>query len=107
MRKIFIVLFTFLYTISYAQKRTDANIVGHVTSNKEHVPFVQIFIKGTTIGTSTDETGHFQLINLPVGRHVIVAQSMGYTTSEREVFLVEGETREIKFNLKEDVLGLN
>ena len=51
---------------NYAQKiKTDANIVGHVVCCGEHIPFATVSVKGTTIGTTTDETGHYQLINLP------------------------------------------
>ena len=48
---------------------SDANIVGHVVDRKtgEHLSFITIFLKGTTIGTSTDGTGHYYLKNLPEG----------------------------------------
>lgn len=48
-------------------KNTDANVYGHVKDAKtgEHLPYVVIQIKGTTIGTTTDKTGHFFLKNLP------------------------------------------
>lgn len=44
-------------------KRTDANIYGHVIDKKtgEHMPFVTIQLKGTTIVTTTDKTGHYFL----------------------------------------------
>ena len=46
--------------------RSDANIVGHVidAANGQHVPFVNVTLKGTTIGTTTDESGHYFLKNL-------------------------------------------
>ena len=52
-------------------KRTDANIYGHVIDKKtgEHMPFVTIQLKGTTIATTTDKTGHYFLKNLPEGTH--------------------------------------
>ncbi|MBK8883912.1 MAG: TonB-dependent receptor [Bacteroidales bacterium] len=90
-----------------AQKKTDANIIGHVVSNGTHITFATVSIKGTTLGVNTDETGHFQLINLPVGTHIVKAQSVGYKPSEKEVTVKEGETVEIKFDLTEDLLGLD
>lgn len=50
---------------------SDANIVGHVVDRKtgEHLSFITIFLKGTTIGTSTDGTGHY-LSEEPAGRRV-------------------------------------
>jgi outer membrane receptor for ferrienterochelin and colicins len=102
-----LILLIILYSpVIYAQKNTDANIVGHVVSNENHIPFATISIKGTTLGVNTDETGHFQLINLPVGTHTIRAQSVGYKPEEKIVTVKEGETVELKFDLKEDLLGL-
>jgi outer membrane receptor for ferrienterochelin and colicins len=85
---------------------TDANIIGHVTCNGEHLPFVNIQLKGTTLGTLTDETGHFQMVNLPLGKQIILFSFVGYKPTEREVILEKGNTIEIKINLEEDVLGL-
>lgn len=74
-----ILLFTiFSSTLLFSQTIiTDANIVGHVLSEGEHIPFVHIVIKGTTIRTSTDESGHYQLINLPPGEITIQTQALG------------------------------
>ncbi|MFW5708252.1 MAG: TonB-dependent receptor, partial [Bacteroidota bacterium] len=86
--------------------KTDANIVGHVTSEGEHMPFVTIALKGTTIGTVTDETGHFRLIHLPVGEHTLVASFVGYKPTEIIVNARLGETSEINIDLEPDALGL-
>ncbi|MBZ0244061.1 MAG: TonB-dependent receptor, partial [Bacteroidales bacterium] len=94
---------------NYAQKvKTDANIFGHVvcTDCSEHLAFVTIQVKGTTIGTTTDETGHYQLINLPEGTHVLMATYIGYRPGMLEVSIKKGETKEVNFVLEEDALGL-
>lgn len=88
------------------KEKTDANIVGHVVANGQHIPFASVFIKGTTIGISTDESGHFQLINLPAGTHTVRVQVIGYKPAEKTVSIKKHETKEIKFELEEDVLGL-
>ncbi|MBK7133541.1 MAG: TonB-dependent receptor [Bacteroidales bacterium] len=104
-----LVLFFFLIYIPslHSQKKTDANIIGHVTSGGEHVHFATVSIPGTTVGTSTDETGHFQLINMPLGKHIIRAYSIGYKAVEKEVVLKAGETIELNFELDPDMLGLD
>ncbi len=104
---IFTVSIILLYNISFADgEKSDANIIGHVISKGEHLPFVTISVKGTTIGTTTDETGHYQLINIPEGTHVIRAQSMGYKPQDVDIAIKAGETKEIHFDLEEDILGL-
>ena len=40
---------------------SDANVFGHVLDKKtgEHLPFINVLLKGTTIGTITDNSGQF------------------------------------------------
>ena len=110
MNKIHIVLTIFLLSfiqINYGQKtKTDANIIGHVVGNGEHLPFATIIVKSTTIGTTTDESGHYQLINLPEGDCTIVVQSLGFKPQEKKISVKSGETKELKFELEQDALGL-
>jgi len=110
MNKIHVVVAILLLSftqISYAQKtKTDANIFGHVICCGEHIPFATISVKGTTIGITTDETGHYQLINLPVGTLTIRAQSLGFKPKDVEITIKANETIELDFELEKDVLGL-
>ncbi len=100
-----------IYSISivtFAQKvKTDANIVGHVTAHGEHISYASVYVKGTTIGTATDETGHYQLVNLPTGKVTVVVKVVGFKTEESSVTLQLNETKEIKFELAADVMGLD
>lgn len=89
-----------------SQPKSDAVIVGHVTCKGDHIPFATIIIKGTTIGTATDQTGHYTLINVPPGTLIIIARAVGYKTLESVITIKKNETREIKFELEEDVLEL-
>lgn len=95
-------------SFAHAQK-TDANVFGDVKSdkNQEHIPFASIFLEGSTIGITTDHTGHYMLINLPIGEHVIVAKSLGYESEKKTVKIEEGKTIEINFVLKEKVMSLD
>ena len=99
-------LFLLLPVMGQKPEKTDANIVGHVTCKGKHLPYVTIAVKGTSIGTVTDATGHYILVNLPAGRHILIARSLGYKPCEKEVNVVAGKTKEINFALEEDVLGL-
>lgn len=64
---LFIILLFFSSFIHANLIRTDANIFGHVVNAKtgEHIPFINVVLKNTTIGVSTDATGHYSLTNLP------------------------------------------
>ncbi|MBN2610650.1 MAG: TonB-dependent receptor [Bacteroidales bacterium] len=94
--------------ISFSQKtKTDANIIGHVVCCGKHLPFATIGLKGTTIGTVTDETGHYQLVNLPTGEQTIFVSILGYKPKEQTVILEAGKTTEVKFELQQDVLNID
>ena len=77
----------------YAQK-TDANVFGDVQSNGQHVSYITIAVKGTSIGTTTDDSGHYMLTNLPTGTHTLVAQGVGYKSQEKVVEIVKGKSIE-------------
>ncbi len=107
--KLLIIINCLLFTLSVsAQKpKSDANIYGHVTSEGKHLPFVNVVVKGTTIGTVTDETGHYQLVNLPEGSLTVVVSGLGFKSKEQEVFVSTNTSKEIKFDLEPDRLGLD
>ena len=108
MRKLIliIVISSFALIVKGQKQATDANIFGDVKCGEDHLPFISIYLKGTTIGTTTDNTGHFQLINLSPGKYTVVAQGVGYKTKEVIVTVEKDKTIEIKFLLEEDVLNL-
>ena len=104
-----LIILLFCSIAGFAQKKTDANINGHVINkiSKEHIPFINVSIKGTTIGTVTDATGHYYLRNLPVGEYTIVVSGVGYKTIEQQIKLFAGKTIEINFEIEEAPIQLD
>lgn len=90
-------------------QRSDANIMGHVIDKKngEHMSYVNITLKGTTIGITTDESGHYFLKNLPEGEFTIEVGTVGYKTLTRTIHLKNGHTYEENFTLEEDLIALD
>ena len=90
-------------------KNTDANVYGHVIDAKtgEHLPYVIIQVKGTTIGTTTDKTGHFFLKNLPEGTFVIEAKYMGYTVQSQRITIKHDTSKELNFKLEPSDMNLD
>jgi outer membrane receptor for ferrienterochelin and colicins len=103
----YIIISIYLLTICpVVAQSTDANIFGDVKCSDQHLPFISIYLKGTTIGTTTDNTGHFQLINLDPGKYTLVARGVGYKTKEVIVNVEKDKTIEIRLLLEEDILNL-
>ena len=87
----------------------DAHLTGHVLDERtgEHLPFVNVLVKGTNIGTVTDESGHYFLRDMPIGKQTIVFSYVGYETVELPVTMVEDKTIELKASIREISQQLN
>lgn len=87
----------------------ESNIHGHIIDKNtgEHIPYIFINLKGTTISTTSESNGHYHLEHLPEGRFTLEASGIGWRTVSREVVLVKGNTLEINFELEEDNVQLN
>lgn len=69
------IVFLFLFHASPAQL---FSVKGKVTgTNKEELPFATIYVKGTTIGTNSNEEGSYTL-KLKPGEYELVFQYVGY-----------------------------
>ncbi|MBR3647503.1 MAG: TonB-dependent receptor [Paludibacteraceae bacterium] len=93
----------------YSQDGYDAHLVGHVLDEAtgEHLPFVNVQLKGTNIGTVTDESGHYFLKDLPLGRQTVIFSYVGYETLELPVTIEEAKTIELKAVIREVSQKLN
>lgn len=108
--KLFTIIMVLLCSINiFSQKNTDANIIGDVKDSKsgEHIPFINVTINNTVIGTATDQTGHYFLKNLPAGKFTLKASGVGYKTVEKEVEIKAGKTIEVNFLTEETSMSLN
>ena len=76
------------------------SISGKVSSNGEVLPFVNVYLKKTKQGTSTNENGFFELKNIPNGTYTIVASSIGYKFKSKKITLIGNQEIVKNFNLK-------
>ncbi len=102
-------LFAWPVEVTAPDVSSDANIYGHIIDKAtgEHLPYINIYLKGTTIGIMTDATGHYFLKNIPEGSYVIGVKSLGYATIERDITVRKGETVELNFNLVKEQISLD
>lgn len=86
-----------------ANDATDAHIAGHVLDahTKEHLSFVNVQVKGTSLGCLTDESGHFYLKNLPEGQLTLLFSMIGYESVEKTVTLHRDTLLELNIAIQE------
>ena len=72
-----------------------AGIVGSLTdkeNNNEPLAFANILIQGTTIGTTSDFDGLYELPSIPPGSYTIIFSYLGYeTVTIKNVLVSEGK----------------
>ena len=109
MKKILFILISVLLSINVSAHDPDAMLFGHVKSKTtgEHLPYAIIKVKGTKLITNCDESGHFKLANLPLGKQTIVASLLGYKSQEHDVVMEKGKGTEAYFELEDDALDLD
>ena len=80
-------------------------VVGTVTCEGISVPFATVYLENKTNATTTDNQGNFKL-KVPVGNHILVAQSQGFRKQKIPFLAEDGINQSIHFKLLKDVLGL-
>lgn len=95
--------------LSAEAQDTDAHIHGHVIDKitGEHLPYIVVMLKGTTIGVSTENTGHYMIRNVPEGNFTIEVSAVGYKTQTRDIDIRKGRSYEVNFVLEEDFVQID
>lgn len=92
MKKILLIALLSICQFAFSQDR--GTVTGTVTDKEmggEPLPFANVFIKGTTIGSTTDMDGKYT-IQAPVGQQTIVFSFVGYQTVEKPILVKAGQT---------------
>jgi len=77
-----LLLFSFLFlSVSTWLQAQQLSISGQVTDSGQALPGVNVLLKGSAIGTSTDSDGKY-LIQVPSGEQILVFSYIGYLSKE-------------------------
>ena len=68
------------------------------------LPGANLIIKGTRIGTVTNQNGEFSILNLESGSYTLQVTYLGYMTQEKEFEITDGGTATLRFELTEGAL---
>ncbi len=83
--------------VSFAQTGTIQGIVIDAKT-EEPLPFTNIFVNNTTIGTSADAQGNFKLQHVPIGPNELVFSFVGYQPLQTRIDL--GANQVLTLNAK-------
>lgn len=100
-----IILFVFMFSVSLSV--LSAEIKGSVTCNGAPVPFANIWLKGTSFGTMSNEHGSFIIQELAPGKYEVHVSTIGFVSDSISIFLNSNESiQSYHFRLKEIDLNL-
>jgi outer membrane receptor protein involved in Fe transport len=106
--KLLITIFIISFISLFGQE--TGVVTGKVTDNKtgEALPGVNIVLKGTYYGASTDVNGNFRIKNISPGSYNLEATFIGYKSVQYTGTKVEpGKTKQLDIKLEESVLTMD
>ncbi|MDG1847295.1 MAG: carboxypeptidase-like regulatory domain-containing protein, partial [Candidatus Marinimicrobia bacterium] len=91
--------------ITFAQTfKLDGQILD--ASNKSALPFANITLEGTTLGSASDSDGRFSIEKINAGTYTIIASYMGYSTYKNPV-TIPNEDGSITILLEPEAIKLD
>ena len=96
----YILLFGFLTisTFSFSQV-----IKGKITAkNGDEIPYANIYLKNTKIGTTTNENGFYELKNIPRNNYTLIISSIGYKTKTIKISITNNKNSIKNITLSDD-----
>ena len=91
--KIYLKIFLLIFSITCNSQNNS--LAGKISYGLENLPYVNIYIQNTKLGTSSNEDGYYQIKNIPSGTYKIVVSSLGYKTKTTEITFNKNENEKI------------
>lgn len=87
----------------------EGSITGTVVDGSSMRPLdaVQVFVEGTSLGTLTNSSGRYLLLDVPVGEVTVSVDRVGYGSAEQTVTVADGETAQLDFELSTSAVQLD
>ncbi|HEY1192696.1 TonB-dependent receptor, partial [Flavobacterium sp.] len=91
----------FFHAFTIQAHQNFGKIIGNVTtSDGDPAPFVNVVLKGTKLGTITNEDGVFEFHKVKPGNYNVLVSLTGYETTEQEISVNENTTTPISLQIK-------
>ena len=82
----------------------QGELTGTVYSQGQPVPFANIGVRGTTLGTATNLEGQFHFDELSPGTYTLAASAVGFVTAEKKIEVTSGAPLTVTFELEEAII---
>ena len=84
-------------------------VTGAITdaSNGAGIQSVQVYLVDSGLGTLSNASGRFLILNVPAGSYTLRAERLGFGTQEMQVTVTSGGTTAQNFALEAEALGLD
>ncbi|WP_299248919.1 TonB-dependent receptor [uncultured Lacinutrix sp.] len=77
---------TFVFCLSlFCQAQNTVTISGVITSQGETLPYANVYLQGTSLGTTSEEDGSFKIKNVPSGAYKIIASFTGFNSRKKSI----------------------
>ena len=101
MRNSLISFFLILFAgLTFAQNGTVRGFV-YDKETGEPVIFTNVFLQGTTIGSSTDVNGYYSITKIPDGDYILMSSGIGYDTAQVNISIKGNNILTHKLYIKE------
>lgn len=99
------IVFLFFTSLLFSQ---TGSVSGRVTNSLgEPIESANVAIKSSTFGATTNNSGNYQIANVPVGQQTIVVSFVGYKTVENTISVNAGTDLEVNFQLVQSTGSLS
>jgi len=105
--KIMISVFLLIPFLIFAQGNGQGKITGEISDSQGPLIGVNVYLQGTTLGSSTNSEGKYLISNIPAGSYILKVRYVGYKSTTKKIAVKSGETLTLDFVLTSDVLGLS
>ena len=75
----------------FALNAQNGELQGVISDNGNPIPFVNVYLEGTILGSSSDEEGNYVLKNIPQGNYKLKATVLGYRDFSKRISIGPNE----------------
>ena len=78
---------TMLFPLYLIAQNDEGSVSGKIFGDNMPLVGANVFLEGTTMGATSDSLGNYLINGIPVGKYVVRADFLGYTTQKQELYI--------------------